>query len=674
MRCLSCFLNRWFLAGLVGLLVSAANADGVLHPGHSSHWFVPERSGEGWVLEILDDQRALVYWFTYDEVGNQRWLIGEGAIGEDDNGWYIAFPDMYVTRGPEFGPDFNPSSLTVNVVGDGVMRFTDCDHGLFEFEGLGQELAFPIQRLTRTMGADCSAPLHGRPGEPLQPYGGQSGSWYDPASSGQGMVLQWMAGGTAVLTWFTYDADGDQQWMIGVGHRQNDQVVFSDLHATRGGLFGEAFDSEVVEQIDWGELELQLDCNGGQARFESNLPEFGGGELALVRLTALMRPEGCPALPPQLTELFDIDYLELPVMNPGEEPRTQVSQIAGDGTVVGSYPGPFGESTIFRVLRPDESDWLDIEEDGFSTAVVLSGDGEWASFNVLDGWTDSGAARFETKLWREEIGAQPLSGQILGSSFVLAGSYSGSCLVGTGRIEPGGSEQRWKWSTDEGQQLLPEQDSVGGGTPTGCSEDGRIVIGNRPLGKTGTRQDIAMRWVGDAKPTFLYDSRDTRLRFAQACSADCSAIVGGDQVDLDQEHPHYREPWLWTEELGARYLGMPEDAILIGLAPVTAWDITSDGSFVVGSYAVVNSWDGSTGSRAFIWAERTGQLIVSELLAKVGLGDENWQRMSAISVAEGEDGIRILLSGEYRDPPDSWTYARRAAILHVAPSRTEWFE
>lgn len=45
-------------------------------PGHSAMWYDPARDGEGWMLEILADDRAVLYWFTFDEAGNPRWLVG----------------------------------------------------------------------------------------------------------------------------------------------------------------------------------------------------------------------------------------------------------------------------------------------------------------------------------------------------------------------------------------------------------------------------------------------------------------------------------------------------------------------------------------------------------------------------------------------------------------------
>lgn len=670
-----CLPNRRLLAGLIGLLAllaSAVASAGVLHPGHSGHWFVPERSGEGWVLEILDEQRALVYWFTYDEAGNQRWLIGEGTIREDDEGWYLDFPDMYLTRGPAFGPDYDSSSLVIEVVGDGEMRFTDCDHGLFEFEGLDQDLAFPVQRLTRTMGADCSAPLHGRPGEPLQPYAGHSGSWYEPASSGQGFALQWMTNDHAVVTWFTYDTEGNQQWMFGVGRREDDRVVFSDLHATRGGRFGEDFDPDSVERLHWGDLELELSCHGGPARYASDRPEFGSGTLDLNRLTRLMWPEGCPAEAPQFDELYELSYSDVPLRNESDSEFSgiRVKDISADGTLVGAF-----EQT-FRVMLADSDEWQAIEQLRYADAIFVSADSRVAAFNADTGFNEDGTfAPDEARLWYQDSGVQQLPGQELVDHIVLGMSHDGQCLVGTGRKHIDGLQIPWKWNADEEQQqVLPTPDGVGM-RPSGCASDSNVVIGRQLTLENGGWVESAIRWVGDAKPESLHDDQGARLRYAQACSADCDIVVGGDQAILDSDHPHFREPWYWSEEQGAVYLGMPQDEQLwlVLSAPVQALDVSSDGSVIVGAYAVEDPQDGGIGTRAFIWTQWTGVLVVSELLAAGGVGDANWRRMSAISVAGGDEGIRILLKGARRhsDHPGN---SYRAGVLHLTPKRDLWFE
>ncbi|NBB93567.1 MAG: hypothetical protein GVY32_10415 [Gammaproteobacteria bacterium] len=262
-------------------------------PGHSAHWYDPSRSGEGWSLEILDPDTAVLYWFTYDEAGAQRWLISVGEIHRTEEGEWIEFPELDVTSGGRFGPDFDPDAVETEDAGFGKMWFADCDSGKLRYDAFGQAQTLDLERLSRTMGADCPEPAPGQPVEEVPESAGWSGSWFDPAWAGQGFSLQWLSQGGALITWYTYDSTGDQRWMIGVGHREGDQVIFPEINTSSGAMFGAAFDPDQVELEQWGMLVLQLDCESGTASWDSEDPEFGQGTFDLERLTRLQIPD-CP--------------------------------------------------------------------------------------------------------------------------------------------------------------------------------------------------------------------------------------------------------------------------------------------------------------------------------------------------------------------------------------------
>lgn len=296
------FLRRLpigLMALLLGLAAglprdAVAAPDGlVIDATWSAHWYPPERSGEGWTLEILDAQRALLYWFTYDEEGKQRWLTAGGTIAGDR----IDFPELVVTYGGRFGPDFDPDDVVREVVGDASLRFTDCNNGTIDYRAFGEEQVFAIRRLTNTVQLECEGPRN----PDTVGHAGQSGSWYDPSHSGEGYTLQWLSPGeVAIVTWYSYDSDGDQYWMQGLGELRDGAIRFPDMYATRGARFGSGFDPDDVERFPWGALELRLDCDAGSAHYDSVLPEFASGDLDLVRLTQLHELDCAVAEPPDL--------------------------------------------------------------------------------------------------------------------------------------------------------------------------------------------------------------------------------------------------------------------------------------------------------------------------------------------------------------------------------------
>ncbi len=48
----------------------------------SGSWFNPERNFEGFVVQVLPENNAVVTWFTYPpegEEGDQAWMLGTSA-------------------------------------------------------------------------------------------------------------------------------------------------------------------------------------------------------------------------------------------------------------------------------------------------------------------------------------------------------------------------------------------------------------------------------------------------------------------------------------------------------------------------------------------------------------------------------------------------------------------
>ncbi|HET6604005.1 MAG TPA: hypothetical protein VFG21_07305, partial [Xanthomonadaceae bacterium] len=421
------------LAFLLAPVVTTAET--IVERGHSAVWYDPARSGEGWLVEILDSDLATITWFTYDEQGNQRWLYGVGHIEADEAGSYIRFAQLFSTHGGRFGPEFDPTDVQHVTVGEATLRFADCERGVFSYSAYDQTQAIEIQRLSRTMAAGC-APVHGVPGQPVFEYAGQSGSWYDTSHSGEGFQLQWSEDNRALLTWYSYDTDGDQYWMIGTGQYENGRIVFPELFSTRGARFGAGFDSTDVELIPWGSLVFELTCNEGTASYDSSLPEFGSGTQQLSRLTIAASLD-CPWTAPKLSDLYSFSLRELPVSVPGHHlDRVQSRSIADDGTVVGVIGTDGSGNFQLLRIRPDESEWqiLTAVEVGFwPVTIAPSGAHVVANRQVAP---DPSRA-YEPSLFRSDSGWEPLWNLILSNSRASGSSQDAFHVVGTGRNESG---------------------------------------------------------------------------------------------------------------------------------------------------------------------------------------------------------------------------------------------
>ncbi len=94
-------------------------------------WYNPERSGEGYIIEILEDGRAILIWYTYDVDGQLMWLLdSSGEIIQEGNEITLNFNHVIVTNGGKFGNQFNPDDVMRNDWGE--------VHFQLNCEGVGQ--------------------------------------------------------------------------------------------------------------------------------------------------------------------------------------------------------------------------------------------------------------------------------------------------------------------------------------------------------------------------------------------------------------------------------------------------------------------------------------------------------------------------------------------------------
>ena len=251
----------------------------VVEAGTSSSWFDLTHNGEGFMLEILAADRAVLYWFTYDDEGEQDWYIAVGEI----RGNRIVFPELLRVSGGVFGPDFDPDAITNEVVGSAAFIWSGCDTGSMDWQIGNRHGRQHLVRLTRVMGIDC-----GRVQLPPQRVEALlAGSWFDPSHSGEGYTLEVLVDDRVLVFWFTFDPAGARRWFIGIGEIQDGKFVFDDMMTTRGGIFGDDFDPATVDFSHWGTLELDLTCSGGTAGYASTEDGFGSGSLDVTQLSSL---------------------------------------------------------------------------------------------------------------------------------------------------------------------------------------------------------------------------------------------------------------------------------------------------------------------------------------------------------------------------------------------------
>jgi len=249
----------------------------LLEPGITAAWFDPTHDGEGFLIEMLPNNAAVMYWFTYNDVGEQDWYIAVGEVSANR----IEFPNLLRVSGGEFGPGFDPAKVTEEVVGSASFTWSDCDRGDMSYQIGTQHGRMELYRLTRLMGIDCGRIIL----PPERPEGVLSGSWYDPSHTGEGYNVEVLINGQVVVYWFSFDPESKRRWFFGLGEILEGKLVFDDMQTSSGGIFGPDFDPDLVEYKPWGSLELNLTCEGGTATYSSTEEGFGSGSLNVVRLT-----------------------------------------------------------------------------------------------------------------------------------------------------------------------------------------------------------------------------------------------------------------------------------------------------------------------------------------------------------------------------------------------------
>lgn len=257
-------------------LLNAEEPQQSLNGGFSGAWFDPEHNGEGLLIEIISDDLAVVYWFTYDNEGNQRWHVGIGPIV----GNTLLLENLTAPTGGLFGENFDPESVERPESGSMAVRFNDCSSAdLFhQVDGI-----LNIQNLTRITS------IAGLPCDNAETTTslGISGSWFEPAHNGEGFIVEEIGNNQVIVYWFSYDEQGEQAWFFGAGTLDGRRLVIDETSITAGGIFGPQFDPDTVVVNPWGQLIFEFGCDQGSVDYSSSIPAYGNGSQSLTRLTIL---------------------------------------------------------------------------------------------------------------------------------------------------------------------------------------------------------------------------------------------------------------------------------------------------------------------------------------------------------------------------------------------------
>ncbi len=152
---LSVFL--FFSSGaLAGLVLS----DG----GPTGQWFNPQRSGEGFFIEIIkgNPMQIGIAMYSFDADGDPLWVVGNVAIDANDE--IVGIP-VFEFNGPVWGPGYDPDDLNTIPFGTITVSFPTCDTALFSVQTSGALPSgdYSLVRLTSVEGVGCTEPTEPSP-------------------------------------------------------------------------------------------------------------------------------------------------------------------------------------------------------------------------------------------------------------------------------------------------------------------------------------------------------------------------------------------------------------------------------------------------------------------------------------------------------------------------------
>lgn len=283
----------------------AADQDGV-----SGAWFAPWSNGQGLVIDWIAGARTLFApWFTFSpsdpdtffdyrtsadsDAANLHWFTLQGVVAPGATRADLA---LLSTDGGDFGVGI----ANARQVGDASLEFESCDraHLRYRFNAEVNAGAEGLITLTRlTPGAPCVGNT-GVAAAPKRFDASFEGSWFDPASSGQGLMFSVIpALDTLFATWFTYDPAAapdeasEQHWFTLQGPLGDGEQTTLAIVRTLGGSFDELPTSN-TQRVGTATV-TRLACDRAELSYQFDDSEIAAAFRGIGGSQILTRIGGC---------------------------------------------------------------------------------------------------------------------------------------------------------------------------------------------------------------------------------------------------------------------------------------------------------------------------------------------------------------------------------------------
>lgn len=281
--------------------------------GINGAWYAPYQSGQGFVVDSITEANTLFMpWFTFTQNGTNdpaglAWYTLQGSIATSatsaDLGIYATDPGSFAT-----------GKVAAHAVGSAHVSFEDCNTGKvsFQFNADTNQGASGVISLTRLSPSDSictladgstAPPVSNNP--PAQGFDAQqSGSWYDSATSGQGIeiAVQPPGNGSSGLifgAWFTFDPAGNsddplhQHWFTLQGDLSTAKSGKVTLPIYRTiGAFLNGFPTTNINRVGQAVLTMQ-GCSAASLDYQFDNSDVAHAFVGMSGHISLTKPFGC---------------------------------------------------------------------------------------------------------------------------------------------------------------------------------------------------------------------------------------------------------------------------------------------------------------------------------------------------------------------------------------------
>jgi hypothetical protein len=292
---------RLLLAPLFAAFVATAHAEANLPPGAevaaaapaaqlpgvlTGIWWNPNESG--WGIHLTQrDQIVFAAWYTYDGVGQARWLVASNCRMSAP----LACPTcvtnvqcsgtLYEVNGPRFfNQPFDPSQVHPTATGTLSLDFHDADNATMSYQVTDLNRTLPISRQIFQGGF-------------TQPPVNYTDLWWNPSESGWGLGVTQQFG-VMFLAWFVYENTSRPTWLVASSCSVNatNDGCSGTLYVTDGPPgppVSSSFDPKAVRVTPVGSVSLVFtDANNGvlswQISGSSGLVEASTGSKSVTRM------------------------------------------------------------------------------------------------------------------------------------------------------------------------------------------------------------------------------------------------------------------------------------------------------------------------------------------------------------------------------------------------------